>query len=77
MSRNAMLKVVNPLLFLALLVQAVTGIGMWLFGWETIEDVHVVFGVMLLVLAVVHLTLNWWWVRVAYRRGSERPGLHS
>lgn len=70
MRANAILKVVNPLLFLALLVQAATGLGMWLFEWDAVMDVHIANGIVLIVLAVAHLMLNWRWVRVTYRRKS-------
>jgi hypothetical protein len=70
MRANAILKVVNPLLFLAVLVQAVTGLGMWLFTWGAVLHVHIANGIVLLVLAGAHLMLNWRWVRVTYRRRS-------
>jgi hypothetical protein len=71
MDNTAILRLVNPLLAVGVLVQAVTGIGMWLFEWDAVHDVHVASGMVLLVLASVHLILNRRWVRVAYRRRGK------
>jgi protein-S-isoprenylcysteine O-methyltransferase Ste14 len=70
MRGNALLKAVNPLLLLALLVLAVTGVGMMLFEWEAVHEVHEAVGIALVVLAAVHVILNWRWLRAAYRRGT-------
>ena len=58
MRRNTWARVVNPLLFLALLVQAVTGLGMVLFHWGAVAEVHEVGGIVLIVVAAMHITLH-------------------
>jgi len=77
MRASVILKIVNPLLFLALLGQAVTGLGMWLFGWDAVLDIHIVNSIVLVVLATAHLVLNWRWVRVTYRRKPAGPGARA
>jgi len=68
MRTNALLKIVNPLLFLALLLQAITGLGMMLFEWEAVHELHEVGGIVFVLLAATHLLLNRRWFRAAYRR---------
>jgi hypothetical protein len=68
MSNSAALRVLNPLLLVVLLAQGTTGVGLGLFNWEAVEDFHAISGVTLLVLGLVHLGLNWRWVRTAYRK---------
>ena len=67
--RNAgWLKIVNPLLLLALLVQAITGLGMMRFHSEAVHELHEMGGLALVLLAAAHLTLNRRWFLTAYRR---------
>jgi heme/copper-type cytochrome/quinol oxidase subunit 4 len=68
MRKNAWLKVVNPLLLLAAVVQAITGLGMMLFGWEAVHELHETSGLVFVALVVVHVILNWRWFVGAYRR---------
>jgi hypothetical protein len=68
MRGNALLKVVNPLLLLALLVLAVTRLGMMLFEREAVHEVHEAVGIALVVLAAAHAILKWPRFGAAYRR---------
>jgi len=68
MRSDRWLKVVNPLLLLALLVQGITGLALMRFHVEAVEAVHEVGGIAFLVIAAVHLFLNRRWFRAAYRR---------
>jgi hypothetical protein len=72
MTAQKLLRVVNPVLFLSLAVQAATG-GMILFGLKMpfsadLFEIHEHNGILLIVLAASHLALNWGWVRVNYLR---------
>lgn len=51
-------KAVTLLVMLALLVQAVTGLGMMVFHWHAVREVHEVGGIVLIVVAAMHITLN-------------------
>jgi len=68
MGNNAWLKIVNPVLLLLVLLQAATGLSMLLFDWHAVHELHVFNGIVLVVVVAVHLSLNRWWFRVAYRR---------
>lgn len=63
--RNLLLKTVNPLLLLLLLFQFITALArgtipVFFHRW------HPVGGYVLVGLAMIHLFLNWRWVRGAY-----------
>lgn len=66
MNRAKRLKVVNILLFVFLVYQLVTGVLFWLTDSETLEALHPVGGLILVVLACIHIALNWGWVRSAF-----------
>ncbi len=67
------LQILNVSLFLLLLVQLLTGIRLWfveLLEWEdsqTLMNLHLVTGFGLFVLVIVHIYLNWWWVKAHFR----------
>ena len=60
----------NPFLFLSLLIQAVSGVILFLNllpAWdELIARVHSYNGFIFVLLALVHLTMNWSWVRANF-----------
>lgn len=58
MGAKPLARAVTLLVLLALLVQAVTGLGMMLFHWYAVEDVHEVGGIVLIVAAAMHITLH-------------------
>lgn len=66
MDKTKWLRIINPLLFLFLLYQAGTGLLHEAFNEEVFEVVHPVGGVLLVLLALTHLSLNWGWVRSIY-----------
>lgn len=73
MNRQKLLRLLNPVLFLSILLQAVTAAVMILglkapFSLDVFE-LHERNGVLLIVLAVAHLALNWGWVRANYLKG--------
>ena len=68
MTKMTALKVVNPLLGLALSIQALTGLFHALLPREVFETLHLWGGVVLLMIALLHVSLNWGWVRATYFR---------
>jgi succinate dehydrogenase/fumarate reductase cytochrome b subunit len=59
-----MLLYVNSVVFLSALAQAITSIGMAYFSppaW--MFDLHRINGAILLITALVHLILNWTWIK--------------
>jgi hypothetical protein len=63
MSKVKWLKRVNVLLFLFLLFQAVTAMSSGVISGDVFEVIHPIGGGILFVFALVHLGLNWGWVR--------------
>lgn len=66
MKKAAWLKRINPVLFVVLVAQAATGLGHERMPEELFEWLHPVGGLVLVVLAAVHLALNWTWVKTVY-----------
>ena len=70
MNKQAILRVINPMLFISLTVQAVTGLIMFFDlkvpHLKMIYKMHEHNGLLFAVLAVTHITLNWGWVRANY-----------
>ncbi|MFH1480084.1 MAG: hypothetical protein ABIG67_02350 [Pseudomonadota bacterium] len=66
MNKNTALKIVNPILAIFILVQPLSGFLSSLTHWEFFEVLHIVGGLGLLVLAAIHLMLNWNWVRIHF-----------
>ena len=79
MNRTKWLRVINVFLFLAVLWQGVTGLGHRFSGYKFIEHklfntIHVGGGIAMLVLAAIHLTLNWSWIRHKYFGKHSKGG---
>lgn len=73
MNKTAMLKITNLILFISMLLQALT--GTWLiFRFFTdkpkifmgIVKFHEYNGIALVVLVIIHLTLNWGWIKAQF-----------
>ena len=67
MLRMKLLKIVNPLLFLALLLQ----ISSLFFGREWFHLIHKLCGWTMLSLGLAHFLLNWNWVMAQLRPGQK------
>ncbi len=66
MTKAQALKVINTILFILMVVQAVTGLGQRFFGQSVFilfRRIHYPNGLLLLVIAALHLKFNWGWVR--------------
>lgn len=70
MNRLSALKLTNVLLLVALIGQVGTGAGHELMGHKAFEIVHPGLGVVLTVLALIHLSLNWGWVKNTFFKRS-------
>ena len=79
MNRVKWLKVIIAILFLAVIWQGVTDLGHLLSGYKFIEHgmfirIHTIGGISLLILAAIHLTLNWSWIRHKYFGKHSKGG---
>jgi len=66
MDKQRILKIGNPLLALAFVFQAASGIALQCVSGdlnETIADAHGVCGYVLIALAALHVWLNWGWIK--------------
>ena len=70
--KTAMLRIVNPLLGVLLLNQPLSILLGFLTGWEVFEVFHIVGGIALFMGAVVHVMLNWGWVRINFLRKPKK-----
>jgi len=68
MKVNAVLKILNPILAVLLVNQAVTGIFSDAMPRRVFEAVHQAGGLALVLAAVLHVGLNWPWVKANLRR---------
>ncbi|MCX6356609.1 MAG: hypothetical protein NT045_01820 [Candidatus Aureabacteria bacterium] len=70
MTKAGLLRIVNPVLFLSLVIQAVTAGIIFLrlrtVFTPTVFEIHEPNGVLFVAQALTHLTLNWGWVRANY-----------
>ena len=75
MQRNSVLKVVNPVLGLAIMNQLVTGLLRGVIPRDTFQILHEWGGIAVAAAVVLHVSLNWAWIKATYFRG--RPSATS
>ncbi len=63
MKANSFLKVVNPILAVVFLFQVLTGLMHSIIPESLYETLHGGGGGLLLVIAIIHVVLNWGWVK--------------
>jgi hypothetical protein len=66
MKKTLRLKMLNALLGLLMLSQAVSGLLHDELPEETFEHIHVLGGLLIVAGTVVHVALNWGWVRANF-----------
>jgi len=64
------LKVVNIILFIAILWVATTGIGHDFIDHELFEKIHPAGGGLLILMVIIHVILNWGWIKASYFKKS-------
>ena len=57
------LKITNVILLILFLCQATTGLAHPFIEHESFETIHPPVGVLLIIAAIVHIVLNWGWVK--------------
>ncbi|HOO76316.1 MAG TPA: DUF4405 domain-containing protein [bacterium] len=72
MNRSRALKVLNPLLALVFLTQILSGVFHEYLDHDVFEVVHETGGIVLAGLVVLHVGLNWNWVKATFF-GKKRP----
>jgi hypothetical protein len=70
MSKKTSLKIINIIIALLIINQAITAIFSGLIGPDLFEILHEGGGVILLMGVILHIVLNWGWVRSSFfKRG--------
>jgi hypothetical protein len=73
MKKNTVLKVVNPLLGILLINQVLMGLLHDRLPAEAFEVLHEGAGIVVAIVAVVHVILNWNWFKMnLFRKASKR-----
>ena len=71
MNKNQWLKIVNTVIFCVFIVLALTGLSLFFnlfsFHEEIIANLHEYAGLAFIALVIVHLTLNWGWIKANFR----------
>lgn len=67
------LKIVNSILFISFLIQAFSGLWLFLADSEIIAVIHKYNGLLLIILIATHITLNWNWVKTVLLKIEARP----
>lgn len=71
MNKQKLLKIINPVLAVLILNQVCTGIFNDLLPHEVFEFMHEGGGILLFLTILLHVCLNWGWVKVNFFPGRK------
>ena len=71
MTRNQLLKILNPILAVLIVTQALSGLLADHLSHEVFEFIHIGGGITLVTAVVLHVIFNWAWIRNAYWRAKR------
>jgi thiosulfate reductase cytochrome b subunit len=71
MRKNKLLKIVNPIMFILIVLQIVTAILMEVTGDSTFREIHEINGFLLVIFIIVHLSLNWSWIKANFLKSRK------
>ena len=66
MKKNTLLKIINPILAIVFIYQISTGLMHEIIPKNRFETIHGTGGIVLLICVIIHLILNWNWVKVNF-----------
>lgn len=66
MKKITALKIINPLIAILILNQIFTGLFLQFVHHEVFEIIHEGSGIVLFIGVLIHLALNWNWVKTSY-----------
>jgi len=73
MKKANALKILNPVIGLLILNQLTTGILREHLPEETFEHLHIPGAILLIIGTIVHLALNWSWIKAMYFKKKAAP----
>jgi hypothetical protein len=76
MTRTTALKILNPILAVLALNQVATGLGREALSIDAFEVLHQGGGIVFAVAALLHVILNWYWVRANFLRKRAAAATH-
>jgi protein-S-isoprenylcysteine O-methyltransferase Ste14 len=63
MNKKNLLMITNIVLLLAFVTQVATVVMMQLFRSHFVFELHGIVGFILIFAAILHVYLNWWWIK--------------
>ena len=75
MKKTVLLKIINPILALLFITQALSGIFhnfLMEVSYEAFEVIHEFGGYIFVFLVVVHFTLNWNWIKSTFLKRKNK-----
>jgi len=70
-AQNA-LKVINPILFVAILIQLLTVAIQAISYTDWVGTVHQVMGFVFFILAILHIIFNWTWIKNNFFKKKQK-----
>jgi hypothetical protein len=67
-----LLKIVNPVVGVVFLVQALSGVFHNAIPWEVFHTWHGLLGYVVIALILVHIHLNWSWINANYLKKKTK-----
>lgn len=61
MTRNSVLKVINPLLLILFILQILT--GYFQFDVAYFSEIHEIGAILLIIFLILHIIFNWKWIK--------------
>ncbi len=69
------MKILALLLFIGILIQAITGFLSFIYDLDNLHNLHFYSGIALLVIVLFHLIVNWTWIKANFttNKGTAPP----
>lgn len=67
--KGKLLKVVNPILFILIVIQIISGLGQYYARQDVfifLRRIHLPNGILFVIFFIIHLYLNWGWIKINF-----------
>lgn len=72
MNKQKILKILNILLLLSFIIQTLNAILIDYIGREIFHKIHPINGFIMIFLAIIHIILNWGWIKNSYLKMKKK-----